>query len=187
MSADQKKQSLQTFFKNEAKRLKSYVRRFIDDTAEEDAEDIIQDVMLGIFDRADITAPIENLAAYVYRSLYNRIVDRYRRSSRGRVKFIDSSIGHGNDHTLSDLLSDVRYDVHTELEKKRLREDLFEAVDSLKPNLRAVFIATEFEGRSFRELSELWNVPIGTLLSQKHRAMEKIKSALTKYSQNIKE
>jgi RNA polymerase sigma factor (sigma-70 family) len=187
MSADGQKKGIQEFFKNEAKRLKGYVRRFIDDTAEEDAEDIIQDVMLGIFDRADITAPIENLTAYVYRSLHNRIIDRYRRTKSEKVKSIDSGSEHGSGRTLSDLLGDVRYDVHTELEKKRLREELFQAVDGLKPHLRAVFIATEFEGRSFYELSELWDMPVGTLLSQKHRAVETIRTALKKYSRFMEE
>jgi DNA-directed RNA polymerase specialized sigma24 family protein len=43
---------------------------------------------------------------------------------------------------------------------------------------QALLIATEIEGYSFAELSELWNVPLGTLLSQKSRALNKVKKAL---------
>jgi len=39
-------------------------------------------------------------------------------------------------------------------------------------------IATEFDGRSFRELSEAWEIPIGTLLARKSRALRKVKDAL---------
>jgi len=51
------------FFRTEYRKWVGYVRRLIDDTAERDAEDVVQDVILHIFDRADIGAPIENLSA----------------------------------------------------------------------------------------------------------------------------
>ena len=60
----------------------AYVRRLIDDAAERDSEDIVQDVFLNIFDRADITMPIENAAAYVYQALRNKVID-YLRKRRG--------------------------------------------------------------------------------------------------------
>ncbi len=176
MSVEKQKKKIAEFFAKEKNRLVNYVRRWIQDTAERDGEDIVQDVMLNIFDSTDITAPIENLAAYVYRSLYNRAVDKLRRS-RTTVS-IDTRIDGDTDRTFLDVLSDVRYDAHIEIQKKELRARIFNAVDRLNPGLRAVFIATEFEGRSFRELSDKWDVPIGTLLSRKHRAVSKVKSAL---------
>jgi RNA polymerase sigma factor (sigma-70 family) len=178
MSADQHSSRVAEFLKQEGKKLLHYVRRHFDEAGGEDAEDIIQDVMLGIFDRADITAPIENLSAYIYRALYNRIVDRYRRAKQRRTESIDSYRDGEGVHTLSDMLWDERYNAYTELEKKELWKVLFDAVDGLKPRQKAVFVATEFEGRTFRELSSLWGVPLGTLLSQKHRAVKKIRSAL---------
>ena len=152
------------------------MRRWVQDEAERDGEDIVQDVMLNIFDSTDITAPVENLAAYVYRSLYNRAVDMLRKSKK--TVPLDKGIGHGSDRSFLDELSDIRYDAHDAMQKKELRARIFEAVDLLKPAHRAVFIATEFEGRSFRELSDEWDVPIGTLLSRKHRAVLKVKSVL---------
>lgn len=176
MSVEKQKKKIAEFFTKEKNRLVKYVRRWIQDTAERDGEDIVQDVMLNIFNSTDITVPIENLAAYVYRSLYNRAVDKLRRS-RTTVS-IDTRIDGDTDRTFLDVLSDVRYDAHIEIQKKELRARIFDAVDRLNPGLRAVFIATEFEGRSFRELSDKWDVPIGTLLSRKHRAVSKVKSAL---------
>ena len=77
MSADFSNEHVGDYFTREQKKLVNYVHRLIKDTSEMDAEDIVQDVMLNLFDTADITAPIENLSAYVYRSIYNRVVDRY--------------------------------------------------------------------------------------------------------------
>jgi RNA polymerase sigma-70 factor (ECF subfamily) len=176
VSAEKQRKKIAEFFAKEKNRLVNYVRRWIQDTAERDGEDIVQDVMLNIFDSTDVTAPIENLAAYVYRSLYNRAVDMLRKSRR--TVSLDTQIDGNADRTFLDVLSDVRYDAHIEIQKKELRARIFKAVDRLKPGLRAVFIATEFEGRTFRELSDTWDVPIGTLLSRKHRAVSKVKSAL---------
>ena len=176
MSAEKQKKRIADFFSKEKSRLVNYVRRWVQDAAERDGEDIVQDVMLNIFDSTDITAPVENLAAYVYRSLYNRAVDMLRKPKR--TVSLDTGIGQETDRSFLDVLSDIRYDAHDAMQKKELRTRIFEAVDRLNPALRAVFIATEFEGRSFRELSDAWKEPVGTLLSRKHRAVLKVKSAL---------
>lgn len=153
------------FFRQEYFRLVRYVRRLIDDTADRDAEDIVQDVMLSIFDKADVTIPIENLAAYVYRSLRNKVIDVFRK----RQPIL----------SLSDVIQDTRTDTEREMEKKELMDFVFRAIDSLTDDQRAILIATEFEGRSFRELSERWRIPVGTLLARKSRALQRIRKKLT--------
>ena len=153
------------FFQREYFRLVRYVRRLIDDAADRDAEDIVQDVMLSIFDKADVTIPIENLAAYVYRSLRNRVIDIFRKKE--------------DVLSLSDVISETRYDIQQEVERKELMDFVFRAIDSLSDEQRAILLATEFEGWSFRELSEEWEIPIGTLLARKSRALQHIRKKLT--------
>ncbi len=153
------------FFQKEYFRLVRYVRRLIDDAADRDAEDIVQDVMLSIFDKADVTIPIENLAAYVYRSLRNKVIDIFRKKE--------------DVLSLQDVIYDAGYDTAREVERKELMDFVFRAVDSLPVEQRAVLIATEFEGWSFRELSKEWEIPIGTLLARKSRAIKNIKEKLT--------
>lgn len=155
---------IQEFFRTEYSRWVRFVRRLIDDAADRDAEDIVQDVMLGIFDKADITVPIENLSAYIYRALRNRVTDMFRRK-----KDLAS---------LAELVYESVEDAANALEQKELRETVVKAIDNLSDEQRAVVIATEFEDRSFRELSEEWEIPIGTLLARKSRALQKIRSEL---------
>jgi RNA polymerase sigma-70 factor (ECF subfamily) len=172
------------FFARERHNLVRFVRRLIDETAGKDGDDFVQDVMLGIFEKADITRPIADLTSYVYRSLYNRVVDAYRKKKAGsRVLSLDMPVGGKNRGrerglALSELLEDERSDVHEALERRWSIEKLHDAVERLDPRSRAVIIATEFEGMSFRELSEEWGVPLGTLLSLKHRALKQIRNRL---------
>jgi len=178
MSTRNQKERLADFFRSERQRLVGYVRRWIDDTAEQDGEDIVQDVALGIFNRADVTIPIEYLSAYVYRAVRNRIFDYLRRR---KIPFVSLD---GNDvddsESLSDLIFDLRDDAEKELENKYLAARIYQAVNSLNDQQKAIVIETEFEGRTFRELAHEWDIPVGTLLARKSRALKNIRKALEK-------
>jgi RNA polymerase sigma-70 factor (ECF subfamily) len=176
MSPESEKRKIAEFFSREYAGMVAYVRRLIDDAGSADGEDIVQDVMERLFTLADVTAPVEKLAAYVYRALRNRVIDALR--SRKDELSLDASVTRNGDASLGDFLRDGRYDAAEETEKRELRERLFAAIDSLGEEQRAVVFMTEFEGRSFRELSEELGIPIGTLLARKSRAMKKVRETL---------
>jgi RNA polymerase sigma factor (sigma-70 family) len=185
VSAETQKLKIAEFFRKEKDRLVNYVRRWVDDTAEWDGEDIVQDVMVNLFNAADVTDPIESLSAYIYRSLKNRVVDTFRK--RRRTLSLEGSIDAQGELRVKDMLFDGRYDVEAGLQRRELQVRLQEALEELSAVQREVFIATEIQGWSFRELSVQWGVPLGTLLSHKHRAVQKIRSALADYREDTKE
>lgn len=164
------------FLTSEREKLVRFVRRLIDDTAERDGEDIVQDVILNIFDTADVTGPIEDLSAYVYQSLRNRVVDYFRK--RREMISLDAKDFQDTELSLSEILHDSRYDTTNELFRNEIRRRIHDAIESLSMQQKAVVIETEFRGRTFRELSEEWGIPMGTLLARKSRALKKIQEAL---------
>jgi RNA polymerase sigma factor (sigma-70 family) len=54
---------------------------------------------------------------------------------------------------------------------EKMKHELFKAIGELKEDYRNIIIAINFEGYSYRELSEETGVPTGTLLSRHHRAL----------------
>jgi RNA polymerase sigma factor (sigma-70 family) len=176
VSAEKQRKRFSEFVAVEWRRLVSYVRSLLDDSEEQDAEDIVQDVLVGIFENADVAAPIMDLGGYVYRALHNRIVDAYRRKKR--TVPLEDDLRPESD-SLLDVLKDVRFDAATETEKSELRDEIFAAIDALPEDQSGVLVATELEGRRFRELSEEWDVPIGTLLARKHRAVVRLRETLS--------
>jgi len=160
--------------------LVGYVRWQIDRAADREAEDIVQDVMLNVFDKADLTIPIENLSAYIYRSLRNRVVDFFRKK-KDEIS-LDAVLSGNRDTSLAEFIRDVRGDAAANREREELHERLYEAIGSLNEKDRAIVIATEFDGVSFRRLSEEWGVPMGTLLARKSRALQKIKKELADFT-----
>jgi RNA polymerase sigma factor (sigma-70 family) len=176
MNAEARQPAAAAFFLEEHGRLVGYVRRWLDEAAGEEAEDIVQDVALNVFNRGDITAPIRDLSAYVYRALKNRIVD-YLRQKKSAVS-LDAPRSGEEGPTLAELLSDDSMALQTGLERKELHDRLYQAIDALKPEDRAIIQATDFEGWSFQELADEWDVPLGTLLARKARALKKIRTYL---------
>lgn len=172
-------------FREEYRAMLAYVRGLVRDTAERDGEDIVQDVMLRLLDAPDPARHIEDFAAYVYRALRNRVIDVLRggRSERS----LDAPVHEGEDHTLLDTLEDARINPERDLNRADLRQALFDAIDDLPDEQREALVLTEFEGWSFRELSEATGTPTGTLLARKSRALGKIRKSMENFNNHMEE
>jgi RNA polymerase sigma factor (sigma-70 family) len=176
MEKELQRKSLDEFFRNEYQKLVNFIRKNLDDRYfEASPEDIIQDVALGLIDKLDLDAQIGNLTGYIYRSVRNKIID-YRKKKQRNVSiesFTDRKNGNYLHNTITDeTLTEERdyLDIAPEL--------LQQAISQLRPDEQAVIIATEFEQHTYEELSREWEVPLGTLLSRKHRALSKLHKIL---------
>lgn len=166
---------LYAFFSQEGQRLVGFVTRKSNRINDMDAEDIVDEVMLQLLSIIGLRGPVKNLPAYVYRALQNRLIDHFRKNDR--ISSLSTPISSAEDLTWSERLPTPE-DAYATLEKKELTKRLSDAIDRLEPKQRAVFIATEFDGKTFKELSELWGEPIGTLLSRKSRALKALQNTL---------
>ena len=57
-------------------------------------------------------------------------------------------------------------------------QKLHRAIQQLPHRYQSVIMATEFEGKTVRELSKEWDIPMGTLLSRRHRALARLHDML---------
>ncbi len=169
------KNRISQFYKEERPRMVAFVRKLISDVSDRDGEDIVQDVILSIWNSAD-ASPVENLSSYVYRSLRNRVIDAFRKT-KDDVS-VNEKVCADSGVTISDFLCDLKYSVEDESERKEISRLIFEALNLLRPDEREIVCLTEFEGRSFKECSNILGEPVGTLLSRKSRALKKMESIL---------
>jgi len=175
MEKELQKKSLDKFFRTEYRKLVNFVSKNLDDRYfEASPEDIVQDVVVGLIGKFEVNAQIENITAYLYRSVRNKIIDAQKKKQR--TVSIESFTNKKNENYLQDTLFDdiSEENEYSDIEPEKLRE----AITQLRPDEQAVIIATEFENISYEDLSEEWNVPIGTLLSRKHRALSKLHKIL---------
>lgn len=175
-SSAEQKRKLSEAFTAEYGNLLSYVKARFRGDGKADAEDIVQDVILNIYKRVDFNTPIENLLGYLYRSLKNRIIDIGRKKKEELFTEYDDE--ENGDNLLLRRMDSMEEDEEDPALYEERREQMFEMLDKLRPDHREIIIRTELEGYTFEELSKEWNVPIGTLLSRKHRAMAKLQKLL---------
>lgn len=161
-------------FEREKGRFLGFVRRQLEVVAQADAEDVVADVTFRLLQKGDLVDQVESLTAYIYRSLVNRIQD-YRGRRRPTVPLEPDGEDPGP------AIAHDGPDPEQAYGHSQLRERLGAALDQLSPRERAVWIATEVEGLSFRELADAWDEPIGTLLSRKSRATARLRESLKEF------
>ncbi len=176
-SPKEQRSKFEVFFAREHQKSANYVRSLIIGTANLDAEDIVQDVALNIFTRVDFNSPVENVAGYIYRALRNKIIDIQRKKELP-VDSMDKE-EETKEGRIIKQIPDTEEEVPEIARNEAMQKKMMQAIEKLKPEQQEVIIATDFEGYTFEELSEETGVPIGTLLSRKHRAMAKLYNMLT--------
>jgi RNA polymerase sigma factor (sigma-70 family) len=132
-----------------------------------DIEDLIQQAALNLLRKGENLGGIKNLTSYVFRALENGAKDHFKKRSR------------------ETLTAEQEDEASAALEEKvlarELKDALARAVGRLEPNQRYVFIETEIKGRSYDDLARETGEKVGTLLSRKSRAVQKLKEMISDY------
>jgi RNA polymerase sigma factor (sigma-70 family) len=155
-------------------RLRAFIRRQVADLSE--VEDIVQDTFVELVAAYRLMEPIEHVAAWLKRVARNRIIDRFRKASKSVSE--PASTRDPDSRLLDEWLApdDVGPEAH--YVREMLADELAAALDELPEEQRAVFIAHELDGRSFKELSAETGVGINTLLGRKHAAVRHLRRRL---------
>ncbi len=161
---------LNTFFSEEYQRLKGFVRSKIKESADRDAEDIIQDVALKLMSRKQLS-PINNIAGFVYGSIKNKIIDVLR------AKKQKTTLADEMEQELIDQLNWL-YNKADNAYSDQMIHELKMAIATLKPVYQEVVLAIDFERLSYKELSLATGVSQGTLMSRRHRALNILNETL---------
>lgn len=172
------KSDIADFYEKERPGLIRFLRRRLSGAGDMDAEDVLQEVFVNLFNRADVSAPVENLAAYVYGCLRNRVAD-IARARKSALSLDEMEENGGAPPAITG--ENLRFDPVARFEERAFMEALQAALNALEPRQREVWVATELRRIPFQELSEKWGEPVGTLLSRKSRANRKLRETLNEY------
>jgi RNA polymerase sigma factor (sigma-70 family) len=162
-------------------RLRAFVRRQVADFNE--VEDIVQDTFVELVSAYRLMEPIEHVAAWLMRVARNRIIDRFRKQSR-KMSSGEPSSNQDSGSTadpvriLDEWLAPEAAGPEARYLREVLAEELAAAVDELPAEPRAVFIAHELDGLSFKDLAAETGVGVNTLLGRKHAAVRHLRRRL---------
>jgi RNA polymerase sigma factor (sigma-70 family) len=162
--------------RREQPRLRNFIRRRVPDP--QDAEDILQDVFYKLVEANRLLMPIDHMTGWLFRVASNRITDLFRKQQPERLG--DLAVANEDDVLLhvEDLLPSPDDGPDALYARQLLLDALELAVEELPEEQRAVFVAHEVEGRSFKELAAATGVSVNTLLSRKRYAVLRLRERL---------
>lgn len=147
-----------------------------------DAEDIVQETYLRAYRSYESFERGTNLRAWLFRILTNTFINSYRAKQRRpqetdvdnvddlylyrRVRSADFS-SRSAEETLFDLFTD---------------DEVKQALEDLPESFRLPVLLADVEGFSYREIAEMLDVPIGTVMSRLHRGRKSMQKALAQFA-----
>jgi RNA polymerase sigma factor (sigma-70 family) len=173
LMAEQDKRIAETVTR-ERGRLGNFIRRRVPDASE--AEDILQDVFYEFVEAYRLPESIEQVGSWLFRVARNRIIDRFRKRKEEQLPEVFGEDGEGI--WLDEVLPSADAGPEAAFARSVLLEELYAALDELPEVQRAVFIAHELDGRSFKELAEESGVRVNTLLARKRYAVLYLRAKL---------
>ena len=167
----------------EQARLRRFIRRHVNDSGE--AEDILQEVFYELVGAYRLMQPIEQMGAWLMRVARNRIIDRFRKKRHEPLAETDLVDADGETLNWDELLPSSEAGPDALFARRILMEQIEASIAALPAIQREVFIAHEFDGRSFKELSVELGVSVNTLLSRKHAAVVALREQLQHIFQEL--
>lgn len=128
-----------------------------------DADDLVQDCIERALARQETLREPESLGRWLRTILHNLYVTKLRR--RGAVSL-----------PIEDLAEDLALSVPFD-DQGPIR-DMVRALAGLSPEHRQILLLISLEGLSYREVAELLDIPIGTVMSRLARARERLRTRL---------
>ena len=174
--ASEQDQRISEVVKREQSRLRNFIRRRVPDPL--DAEDILQDVFYRLVEANRLLMPIEHVTGWLFRVARNRITDLFRKQEPENFSEIDVTDEDDELSQFEDLLPSPDAGPEALYARNLLLDEFERALAKLPKDQREVFVAYEFEGRSFKEIAEETGVSLNTLLSRKRYAVLHLRDRL---------
>lgn len=153
-----------------------------------DAEDLVQETYAKAFSSFHQYADGTNLKAWLYRILTNTYINLYRKRQREPYQthsdtIEDWQLAKASSHQSTGLLS-----AEAQALEHLPDSAVITALQNLPEDFRMAVYYSDVEGFSYKEISEIMNTPVGTVMSRLHRGRKLLRDSLAEYahSQGLK-
>ena len=156
----------------------SIVHRNLRDSAL--AEDVTQEAFVRAFDRLETYDFSYRFSSWLFKIAYNLSVDELRRKKLDTVSIHGAPDATTQEEQEATAVTPVAQDEDPEerFEARQLGEEIEAAIGELRPDYRTAVVLRHIEGRSYDEIAEIMEIPLGTVKTYIHRARKELQGSL---------
>jgi len=148
-----------------------------------DAEDLVQDSLLRAYRFWDSFEQDSNCKAWLLRIVTNTFINEYQRKKRSR-EVLDAATAEQDttDGVLIHADANDRQTPERALLDRSVSDDVQRALDSLPEDFRTAVVLCDVQGLSYKEIAEIMQTPVGTVMSRLFRGRKLLATALREFA-----
>ena len=150
----------------------------------EDAEDLVQESYLKAYKYYDKFQVGTNFKAWLFKILKNTFINSYRRRQARPPQSDFADIEESFETQVSDEVKRRIKSPEEELLEDVLDEDVQRALDDLPTDYRMAVVLADLEGFSYKEIAEILELPVGTVMSRLYRGRKLLETSMLRYARD---
>jgi RNA polymerase sigma-70 factor (ECF subfamily) len=148
-----------------------------------DAEDLVQDSLLRAYRFWDSFEQDSNCKAWLLRIVTNTFINEYQRKKRSR-EVLDAATAEqdATDGVLIHADANDRQSPERALLDRSVSDDVQRALDALPEDFRTAVVLCDVQGLSYKEIAEIMQTPVGTVMSRLFRGRKLLAASLRDFA-----
>jgi RNA polymerase sigma-70 factor, ECF subfamily len=149
-----------------------------------EAEDLVQETVLRGWKKWHQFQDGTNCKAWLFRILTNTFINGYRRRTKEREILEAEKLGRHGNRFFSKVSAQRWGDPERGYEEQNLSPVVERALADLSVNFRTVVVLADLQNFSYKEIAEIVECPIGTVMSRLFRARRALQDVLREHAQS---